>query len=117
MGGVAATGQGAGTESDLTPEVAAALAQRQAEALAALVEALAALDRFVALYPFVSSSQAMMVRGMVGALRGMAGTSSGADPVSADPPQQLEMEEIRCENQPAISSCAGQTRPDTCILG
>lgn len=39
-------------------------ARREAAALAALAEALAALDRFVRLYGFVNSSQEMMVRGM-----------------------------------------------------
>ena len=57
---------------------AAGAARREAEALAALSDALAALsdalaalDRFVAGYAFANSSQARMVRAMVGALRGM----------------------------------------------
>lgn len=62
---------------------AADLAQGQVEALAALAEALAALDRFVTGYAFVNSSQAMMVRGMVGALRGIR--PSAAPPQSSLP--------------------------------
>lgn len=64
-GGSNRAGCGSG-ESDLTPEVAAALAQRQAEALAALA---ALKSLFVAGYAFVSTSQEMMVRAMVGTLR------------------------------------------------
>ena len=49
---MAGTGQEAGPEIELTPEMAAAAELHQAEALAAL-------DRFVAGYAFVNSSQAM----------------------------------------------------------
>jgi len=58
-------------ESAVSEGDAADAARREAVALAALSEALAALDRFVGLYAFANSSQEMMVRAMVETLRGI----------------------------------------------
>jgi|GEM_PF-4408437 hypothetical protein len=65
-------GSGEPTETPATDAV-----QRQTEALAAFDAALAALDRYLALATWVNSSQAMMVRAMVGALRGMRASQFG----------------------------------------